>query len=351
MDDGIDDMEKILTVCIPTYNMEQLLGRCLDSFILNKDAMDKLQILVVNDGSKDNSSKIGHEYESKYPGTFQVIDKPNGNYGSCINAALKIATGKYFRICDSDDRYEKDNLQEYITLLQSSSADIVFSPYYVLDFDSSLNQKMDIASVENGKERSVSSIDWYDNTYLRYRAMHCIAVKTKNLTRHNYIQTEGISYTDTQFVFYSVLYSETCAFFDKPIYYYYLGRDGQTMSWPAMIKSNMHFYQNASKMLQTYVEIPSGMPDNKRFLLFECIKAEMMYFVKIVLGRIRDSDNQCKLINEMLELSKTSILPCPLYEGLLDNTLFRLWKKYHVSPPVLYNMVRLKHRMIALLNA
>ena len=325
--------------------MEELLGRCLDSFILDKEVMDKLQILVVNDGSKDNSSKIGHEYEARYPDTFQVIDKPNGNYGSCINAALRVATGKYFRICDSDDRYEKDNLQEYITFLQSVSADIVFSPYYVLDFDSNLNQKMEVAPVEKGKEMSISSIDWYDNVFLKYRAMHCIAVKTGNLTGHNYIQTEGISYTDTQFVFYSVLYSETCAFFDKPIYYYYLGREGQTMSSPSMIKSNMHFYQNANKMLETYVELPLGMDDTKRNLLFGCIKTEMVFFVCVVIGSIRNSEKQCQLINEMLELSKTSVLPCPLYEALMENVFFKLWKKYHVSPLVIYYLVRLKHKI------
>lgn len=335
-----------MTVCIPTYNMEKLLGRCLDSFILDKETMDKLQILVVNDGSKDSSSKIGHEYEAKYPDTFKVIDKPNGNYGSCINAALQVATGKYFRICDSDDRYEKDNLQEYLTLLQSSSVDIVFSPYYILHFDSNLSRKMDAAPLENGKEMSISSIDWGNNTYMTYRAMHCIAVKTTNLTSHNYRQTEGISYTDAQFVFYSVLYSETCSFFDKPIYYYYMGRDGQTMSWPSKIKSNMHFYQNSIKMLQTYIEIPSGMSENKRVLLFECIISLMIVFVKIAIGRIRDSENHRKLINDMLEISETSILPCPLYDRLMDNILFKLWKKYHVSPHVLYFLVQLRLRVI-----
>lgn len=336
-------MEKLLTVCIPTYNMETLLGRCLDSFILDKEVMDKLQVLVVNDGSKDDSSKIAHEYEARYPDTIKVIDKPNGNYGSCVNAALKVATGKYFRICDADDRYEKDNLQEYITFLQSSSADMVFSPYYVLDFDSTVNQKMEAAPVENGKEISISSIDWNDNTYMRYSAMHCIAVKTGNLAGHNYTQTEGISYTDTQFVFYSILYSETCAFFDKPIYYYYLGRDGQTMSLSSMLKSHMHFYQNANKMLQTYVGLPSGMSGNKRSLLFRCINTEMAFFVSVVLGRIKDSENQCELINGMLELSATSVLPCPLYEAQMENVFFRLWKKYHFSPRVIYYLNRLKH--------
>ena len=75
-------MNKILSVCIPTYNMERLLARCLDSFIIEKEYMDKLEIIVVNDGSKDNSIKIAYEYVEKYPNTYIVIDKSNGNYGS-----------------------------------------------------------------------------------------------------------------------------------------------------------------------------------------------------------------------------------------------------------------------------
>lgn len=68
-------MEKILTIVIPTYNMQDYLRRCLDSLIVPDEQMQQLEVLVVNDGSKDNSSAIAHEYQDKYPGTFRVIDK------------------------------------------------------------------------------------------------------------------------------------------------------------------------------------------------------------------------------------------------------------------------------------
>lgn len=68
-------MEKILTIVIPTYNMQDYLRRCLDSLIVPEEQMKQLEVLVVNDGSKDNSSAIAHEYQDKYPGTFRVIDK------------------------------------------------------------------------------------------------------------------------------------------------------------------------------------------------------------------------------------------------------------------------------------
>ena len=72
-------MEKILTIVIPTYNMQDYLHRCLDSLIVPEEQMKHLEVLVVNDGSKDNSSAIAHEYQNKYPDTFRVIDKDNGH--------------------------------------------------------------------------------------------------------------------------------------------------------------------------------------------------------------------------------------------------------------------------------
>ena len=72
-------MEKILTIVIPTYNMQDYLRRCLDSLIVPEEQMQRLEVLVVNDGSEDNSSAIAHEYQDKYPDTFRVVDKENGN--------------------------------------------------------------------------------------------------------------------------------------------------------------------------------------------------------------------------------------------------------------------------------
>ena len=95
-------MEKLLTIIIPTYNMEKYLNQCLDSLLTEK-AQGLLDILVVIDGSKDRSSEIAHGYADKYPETVRVIDKENGNYGSCINRGILEGRGKYVKILDADD--------------------------------------------------------------------------------------------------------------------------------------------------------------------------------------------------------------------------------------------------------
>lgn len=91
-------MEKILTIVIPTYNMQDYLRRCLDSLIVPEEQMQQLEVLVVNDGSKDNSSAIAHEYQKKYPATFRVIDKENGN-----NESFYPSNDKYFIMFNLDN--------------------------------------------------------------------------------------------------------------------------------------------------------------------------------------------------------------------------------------------------------
>ena len=92
---------KILSIVVPTYNVEKYLERCIDSLVYDEKVLNDLEILIVNDGSKDNSLQIAKKYEKQYPNTIKVIDKENGGHGSTINAGLKVATGKYFRVIDS----------------------------------------------------------------------------------------------------------------------------------------------------------------------------------------------------------------------------------------------------------
>ena len=89
-------MEKILSVSIASYNVEKFIRKALDSCCI-PEIMDRLEVIVVNDGSTDSTLEIAREYETKYPETFRVIDKKNGGYGSTVNASIRVAAGRYFR--------------------------------------------------------------------------------------------------------------------------------------------------------------------------------------------------------------------------------------------------------------
>ena len=117
---------KLLSIVIPTYNTEQYLRRCLDS-VLTSEVLPELEVLVVNDGSKDRSPEIAREYEARYPDTVTLIDKENGGHGSTINEGLRAATGKYFRVLDSDDWFDTCNFVKFFAALHDCDEDVVIT--------------------------------------------------------------------------------------------------------------------------------------------------------------------------------------------------------------------------------
>ena len=205
--------------------MEKFLRKCLDSLIVSEENMQRLEVLVVNDGSKDSSSAIGHEYEAKYPQTFRVIDKENGNYGSCINRGLKEATGKYVKVLDADDFFDTEAFSSMLSYLQKYDVDLLISEFRQV--------------FVNGKSKShvhnfpVNQIlkfkDYYRNNDFKFLQMHAVTYKLKNIIDINYRQTEGISYTDAQWTFLPMISVDNFIYIPNVVYNYLLGREGQTM--------------------------------------------------------------------------------------------------------------------------
>lgn len=107
----------LLSIIIPSYNMEEYIGNNLKKLVAAQH-LDKIEIIVVNDGSKDDTSAIAHEYQQQFPQNIIVVDKENAHYGSCINKGLTLARGKYFRILDADDFFESDALDAFIEKLK-----------------------------------------------------------------------------------------------------------------------------------------------------------------------------------------------------------------------------------------
>lgn len=226
-------MVKVLSVIIPTYNMESLLGECLDSLLVHKN-LDKLDILVVNDGSKDKSSQIAHDYEHKYPGVFTVVDKENGNYGSCINAALPLAQGKYVKVLDADDKFNTINLDLFLDLLSNIEADLVLTDFANYDIF--------------GNEIAKNSFDFVKGQFFNFSdiplgvflPMHSVTYRKSIFNNIKYRQTEGVSYTDMEWVFYPMSQVNSVYYWPKEIYHYLVGREGQTMDFSAILKRQSH---------------------------------------------------------------------------------------------------------------
>lgn len=241
---------KILSVVIPTYNMEEFLSRCLETLIVDEKKLTRLEVLVINDGSKDSSLQIANKYHAIYPGTIKVIDKENGNYGSCINRGLKEATGKYFRILDADDTFNKNALSKLLEVLDSSDDEMIITNYtYVYDTTGSVKKER-TRGVVFGKSYDKFDFSKGNDEIL---SMHAITYKTSLLKNINLHLDEGVSYTDLEYVYFPMQNVKSIKFFDIYLYEYHIGREGQTVDPRSQAKSLKSFLTVTKRLVDDYV--------------------------------------------------------------------------------------------------
>lgn len=242
--------DKVLSIVIPTYNMEGYLHKCLSSLVVEAPLINILEVLIINDGSKDKSAEIAQEYETKYPGTFRLINKENGNYGSCVNYGLREATGKYIKILDADDYFDNLNFSGFLSFLQMVDVDLVISDFQRINPE---GQKLGVVSYPFGS--SVFTVAEFPKDISTYIAMHAVTYKTNNIRKIGYMQTEGISYTDLEWIYSPMITVERVLYYPHVVYNYLLGRSGQTMDSNVLVKNLWMDIIGIKKMLDQYLHL------------------------------------------------------------------------------------------------
>ena len=104
---------KLLSIAVPCYNSSAYMRRCIDSLL---PGGEDVEIIIVNDGSGDNTADIAEEYRERFPGIVKVVNKENGGHGSAVNSGMEHAKGLYFKVVDSDDWV---NQSAYIRILDT----------------------------------------------------------------------------------------------------------------------------------------------------------------------------------------------------------------------------------------
>lgn len=252
---------KLLSIVIPTYNMEKYLARCLQSVIDGNENREDLEVLVINDGSKDKSLTIANEFQTKYPRILRVIDKENGNYGSCINRVIKEASGKYFRILDADDTFSVNAVCELLKALDTCDDDMIVTNYrYVYDLTGVVNPIKPIG-VTFGK--TYKEFDFSKDNY-DILSMHAITYKTSLLREIGLCLDEGVSYTDLEYVFFPQKALKSLKFLDINLYEYHIGREGQTVDSQSQVKSIRSLMVVTKRLVDDFVV---GFSDKSQFLV------------------------------------------------------------------------------------
>lgn len=259
---------KVLSLVVPTYNVEKYLERCLDSLVFDEKIQKDIEIIIVNDGSKDDSLKIAKEYEKKYPESIIVIDKENGGHGSTINAGLKIAKGKYFRVIDSDDWVNIIDFSKFVKDLKKMDEDIILNNYSRELLYSGESIKFKYKNLEYNKHYD---LDKFDYSLLKedYFFMATSTFKTEKLRKSKVILDEKTFYVDMEFILLPFLEMDSMIYLNYDIYRYFIGRPDQSINIQSYVRNRKHHEKVLLRLLEFYKNIKGNV--KKKEYIFKII--------------------------------------------------------------------------------
>ena len=261
-------MQKLLSVAIPCFNSQDYVRRAIESLL---PGGEKIEIIIVDDGSTDDTSKIAGEYVNKYPDTVHLIRKENGGHGDAVMAGLNHASGLFFRVLDSDDWLEKEPLIKLLNVIDEmtdpdKTADLIITNYiydkvnegkrHTVNYRKTLPEGRLFGWDEVGK--------WPTGTYI---LMHSTTYRTElvrgcgmKLPMHTY-------YVDHLFVCYPMIQVEKMYYIDVDLYHYFIGREGQSVNEKIML-SRMDQQLKVNRIMLYEMDVDSITDRTKREYLY-----------------------------------------------------------------------------------
>ena len=226
-------VKKLITFVVPSYNSESYLNRCIDSLLVGGE---DVEIIIVNDGSTDNTKRIANAYAKKYPSIVKAVHKENGGHGSGVNKGLELASGEYFKVVDSDDWLDSEALKKLIKNLKGEKQrpDLIICNYI---YDHIYDQEQKVMSYQNvfpvNKLCTWNDIKSFKKS--QYLIMHALVYKTSVLKDSHLKLPEHTFYVDNIVAFAPLSYVETICYYNLNLYHYFIGRGDQSVNEKVMI--------------------------------------------------------------------------------------------------------------------
>ena len=288
---------KDLTITVPCYNSEKYLKRCLDSLVIGgKD----VEVIVVDDGSTDRTGEIAEMYAAWFPGTVRVVHKENGGHGSGVNAGLKLADGRYFKVVDSDDWLEETAYRELLKQIkiwdklecmnrEEFSPDLIICNYTYNHLDEGEEKVMSYRNVF--PERRLCS--WEEIRAFRpsqYLIMHALVYRTEVLRKSGVVLPEHTFYVDNIFAYQPLPFVETLYYMDIDLYQYYLGREDQSVNEKVLI-SRIEQQIKVTKIVAECTDLKEVKQKSRKLANYMCRNVSIMMAISSIHLLLSDEEN------------------------------------------------------------
>ncbi len=229
-------MSKLITIAVPCYNSAAYMEKCIQSLLVGGE---DVEILIVDDGSqKDDTPAIADRLAKEHPTIIRAIHQENKGHGGAVNTGIANATGKYFKVGDSDDWFDALAFTKIIKELKAvekkGGVDMLVANYIydkvgvknkaVMKYDNALPQHK-IFTWKDAKRLKVG----------QYILMHSVVYRTGLLRESGLHLPEHTFYVDNIFVYYPLPYVKKICYVNVDLYHYFIGREDQSVNETVMI--------------------------------------------------------------------------------------------------------------------
>lgn len=278
---------KLITFCVPCYNSQDYMSHCIDVLL---QGGEDVEIIIVDDGSKDNTALIADDYQRKYPTIVKAVHKENGGHGSGVNKGVELATGLYYKVVDSDDWLDDSGYKQLLTTIKKHQEENTLPDIYFMDFV--YNKECENAKFERNFKHQFPSnriFTWkevkgfhLDEVLL----MHSMVYRTEPLKASGTILPEHTFYVDNLFSYAPLPYMKTLYYLPIPLYMYYIGRADQSVTIENIVKRYEQQIRVMKAMCDSYsYDEIKKMDKGLRRYMFHALNALLMVTLFFTCGK------------------------------------------------------------------
>lgn len=227
---------KLISFAVPCFNSAEYMDKCIESLL---KAGEEAEIIIVNDGStKDNTKEIADAYAEKYPTIIKAVHKENGGHGDACNFGLKNATGKYFKVVDSDDWVDEQALKKIMDTIRAfeDNAPDCLLVNYVYEHVYNNTSRLVSYVKECPVEKEFTFEDTKKFAVGKFIAMHSLIYKTSLLKDIGLELPKHTFYVDNILIYQPLPYVKSFYYINVDFYRYFIGRPDQSVAESVIMK-------------------------------------------------------------------------------------------------------------------
>ena len=280
------DMGKVLTIAIPAYNADWCLKKCLDSLI-DFQMLARLDIVVIDDGSADQTASIARKYAERYPESVRLHSKANGGHGSGINIAVELARGRYFKVLDADDWILSENLPELLDRLETADADVVLTHFHTIDMMTGRRQVFRTSGIPLNKTIPLSDLVEAGRDALQCATFHGIIYRTAFYRQTGVRLSEGIFFEDHEYATLPFKDVRDVLPLDLFFYQYLIGNAAQSVADQSQVRRIGHIEQVIWSIADCLKNNPD-MPDCSRRYFYRKLSDLLLSYYIVAMVKNHD---------------------------------------------------------------